>query len=75
MIDLDGDIGHGTWTIQAPVVGRQGSPIGAGPRIIIGRYYEEYARDANGWRWTRLACVFDAFATSQGGWAEAQFNG
>lgn len=57
------------------MVGRAGSPIGTGSGIIIGRYYEDYARDERGWRWTRLVCVFDIFDKSQGGWAEAQFNG
>lgn len=74
VIDLDGDAATGTWTIQALVVGKPGSPIGAGPGIIIGRYHESYARDESEWRWTRLACVFDVFAASEGGWADAQFN-
>lgn len=71
VIDVDGDRASGCWYVHCPVNFTEASPLGKSPGLIMGRYEEEYVRDAEGWKWSKIVALLDVFATGQTHWADA----
>lgn len=62
-IEVDGDDAKATWKVCAPVETPQGES-----RLILGNYFEEYMRTAQGWLFKKIRFVATRSTTLSGKW-------
>ena len=73
VIDIDGDTATAMWYIDCPASFREGNPTGIeGSGFIAGRYAEEYIREDDVWKWSKITALLDVQKSFSDNWVGAE---